>query len=149
MHLLDRRALRAHASAIVESFSIQASGVEAATASLSGGNLQKLILGREISRGPRLLVIHQPTQGLDLASCRFVAERIERLAEDGCAVLLLSSDLDEILHLSTRVLVMYRGRIAGSFEGGRIDRRSIGRAMAGLPAPPAPSVAPERPGGHA
>jgi len=132
LRFLDKRAMEARCRDIVERFSVKASGTDARTASLSGGNLQKLILGRELYGELRVLIIHQPTQGLDLASARFVREQIRAQAEAGVAILLISSDLDEVMRMCSRLLVMYKGEFAGRVERADYDRRELGRLMAGL-----------------
>ncbi|MBM4354915.1 MAG: ABC transporter ATP-binding protein [Deltaproteobacteria bacterium] len=131
---IDLAAMSGFAERILDTFHVRHSGAWAPTTSLSGGNLQKLILGRELSHDPAVLVVHQPTQGLDLASTEFVCEEIRRQAATGTAVLLVSSDLDEVLRLSHRLLVIYRGRFVGGFEREQIDRARVGALMAGLTA---------------
>jgi simple sugar transport system ATP-binding protein len=132
---INPAAMVERARTILDSFRVRHSGAETLAASLSGGNLQKLILGRELSHAPAVLVVHQPTQGLDLASTEFVYDLLLEQASRGTAVLLASSDLDEVLRLSHRLVVMYRGRIAGEFPRVDFDRARIGALMAGLTTP--------------
>jgi len=100
---------------------------------LSGGNVQKIVLARELAGGAPFLVFSNPTHGLDIASSEFVLRSIADARSRGAAVLLLSADLDEILALSDRVAVMYRGRIVAEIgRGPGLDRRALGRAMLGL-----------------
>ena len=97
---------------------------------LSGGNVQRLILSRELANGVEVLVAAQPTRGLDFAATEFVRRSLRALREAGAGVLLVSSDLDELFELSDRLLVMYGGRIVARFEG-TYDRRAVGDAMTG------------------
>jgi simple sugar transport system ATP-binding protein len=98
---------------------------------LSGGNQQKLIAAREFDRNPAVLIAAQPTRGVDVGSIEFIHRRIVHARDEGGGVLLISSELDEILALSDRVLVMYEGRINGEFQRGQADERMIGLRMAG------------------
>jgi simple sugar transport system ATP-binding protein len=99
--------------------------------SLSGGNQQKLVVGRELDAKPKLLVVVQPTRGLDIAAVAAVRAKLRAEAERGCAVLLVSLDLDEVLALADRVVVMFEGRLNGAFERGAFDERELGRRMLG------------------
>jgi len=130
---LDRESMELRAGRIVSDFQVKGARHGCLAASLSGGNLQKLLLGREMFDTPGILVVHQPTQGLDLASTAFVHDLLRRHARLGAPILLISSDLDEILALSHRVVVLYRGLITGEFEfsGKGFDRRRVGACMAG------------------
>jgi ABC-type uncharacterized transport system ATPase subunit len=101
---------------------------------LSGGNQQKLIASRELSRGIKLLIAAQPTRGIDVGSIEYIHKRIIQARDSGVGVLIVSTELDEILSLSDRILVMFRGRIAGEFEGGKVSKSEIGLAMAGVAA---------------
>ncbi len=98
---------------------------------LSGGNQQKLIVAREFERKPKLLLAAQPTRGVDVGATEFVYRRIVRARDEGAGVLLISSELDEILCLADRILVMYEGRIAGEFSRGQVSERELGLKMAG------------------
>lgn len=129
---LSRRQLKADTEAILTQHEVVASGTDALVSSLSGGNLQKLLLGRELKQQPKVLVVHEPTQGLDLRSTAKVRRRLKEMSAMGCAVLLVSSDLDEVLELSDEVVVLSRGRVAGRAVGPEYDRVRIGQWMAGL-----------------
>jgi ABC-type uncharacterized transport system ATPase subunit len=98
---------------------------------LSGGNQQKLIVARELSRDIKLLVAAQPTRGLDVGSIEYIHKRMIAARDEGVGVLVVSTELDEILSLSDRILVMFRGRIVGAFEAGKVSVGEIGLAMAG------------------
>lgn len=129
---LDRKQMERATVDVIQRFNVKTPGLYCRASSLSGGNLQKLLVGRELEGVPRLLVVHQPTRGLDLSSTAMIHELLRRRAEGTAAVLLISSDLDEILSLSSSIIVLYRGRITGRFEESRFDRRLVGECMAGL-----------------
>lgn len=117
---------------LVDDFDIKTSDVGARGSTLSGGNVQKLVLARELSFEPRVVVFNKPTYGLDVKTTRAVRERIRRLAEDeGVAALLISTDLDELLDLCDRVAVLYRGRLSAVVENGPGAELRIGRLMTG------------------
>ena len=98
---------------------------------LSGGNQQKLVVAREFQRRPRVLIAAQPTRGVDVGAIEFIHQRIVRARDEGAGVLLVSSELDEILTLSDRILVMYEGRIAAEFSRGEVSERELGLKMGG------------------
>jgi ABC-type uncharacterized transport system ATPase subunit len=112
-------------------FDVRAPSIFTLAAHLSGGNQQKLIVARELSRDIKLLVAAQPTRGLDVGSIEYIHTRIIAARDAGVAVIIVSTELDEILALSDRILVMFRGRIAGAFEAGTATVADIGLAMAG------------------
>jgi len=129
-------AVTANAVARVEEFDIRTRSTSSPVGDLSGGNQQKVVLAREMSRPLRLLVASQPTRGLDVGSIEFVHTRIAAERDGGAAVLLVSTELDEIVALSDRVAVMYRGRVLG-VVGPDTPREVLGLMMAGLSAPEA------------
>ena len=102
-----------------------------AAGNLSGGNQQKLIFAREFQTAPQVLLAAQPTRGVDVGAIEFIHQRIIKARDDGAAVLLISSELDEILALSDRILVMYEGRIVAEFERGKVTERELGLKMGG------------------
>jgi len=120
------------AQELIERFSIQARGPRTPARSLSGGNQQKLIVGRELSKSPKLLIANQPTRGLDIAATQFIRELLLRLRDEGMAILLISADLDEIFELADRVAVMYRGTFTGILPAEELDREKVGLLMGGL-----------------
>ena len=128
---LDDRALRRNAEALIERFSIRARPGDAA-ASLSGGNLQKLVLARVLSREPKAIVVAQPTRGLDIAATEYVHGELLAQRQRGAAVLLVSEDLDELLTLADRLIVLYEGRIVGRLAAADADPERLGLLMAGL-----------------
>ncbi|HET9096845.1 MAG TPA: ABC transporter ATP-binding protein [Candidatus Baltobacteraceae bacterium] len=129
--LIDRRAAREDAQAIVRSLDVRAASVDVAVRTLSGGNQQKIVVGRSLLGKPQFVLAYQPTRGIDVGAAALVQSRLVEARNAGTAVLLISFELDEILMLADRVLVMYRGAIAGSFARAEIDRARIGRLMAG------------------
>jgi simple sugar transport system ATP-binding protein len=100
--------------------------------SFSGGNQQKIILARELERNPDLLLVGQPTRGVDIGAIEFIHKRIVELRDAGKAVLLVSVELDEILSLSDRIAVMFDGRIMGERDPDQTDERELGLLMAGV-----------------
>lgn len=123
----------ANAEQRVGEFDIRLTSVQDPISTLSGGNQQKVVLAREMSRPLRLLVASQPTRGLDVGSIEFVHKRIVAERDQGTPVLIVSTELDEVLALADRIAVMYRGRIIGVVPGGT-DRDVLGLMMAGVPA---------------
>jgi len=115
---------------ILREFDVRAPGPDTPARSLSGGNQQKFVMGRALSRNPRVLVAENPTRGLDLHATAAIHARIRRAADDGAAVIFHSADLDEVLELADRVWVVARGRVT---EARSRDRETIGRMMLGVP----------------
>ena len=127
--LANRAAMRREASAAIKDYDVQgARSVNQKASLLSGGNAQKLVIAREFSRHPNVVVAHSPSRGLDARACAAVHERLIAARERGAAIVLISEDLDEILSLSDRIGVMTRGVIVGEFDR-PADRQAIGRAM--------------------
>jgi simple sugar transport system ATP-binding protein len=124
--------LRALTAQIIERFGVKAPGPEAAARSLSGGNLQKFIVGREIAAAPRLLIVSQPTWGVDVGAAARIRAEILALRDAGCAVLLVSEELDELFELSDRLVVMARGRLSPSIARDQASVEQIGMWMSGL-----------------
>ncbi|HSH43149.1 MAG TPA: ABC transporter ATP-binding protein [Arenicellales bacterium] len=128
---LNRSAGRRFVLEQMEKFDIRAPGPEARTGTLSGGNLQKILLARAMAFDPLVLVAAQPTRGLDVSAVEFVHDQFLRLRSDGRAVLLISEDLDELFALSDRIAVMYEGRIVGEMDAAATTPAEIGLLMAG------------------
>jgi simple sugar transport system ATP-binding protein len=126
---LNRKAIDAHARALIQQFDVRTPGPDVRIGLLSGGNIQKLLMARELAGNPRVLVCNKPTHGLDLKTARFVAETLRRHADAGNAVLLISSELDEIFDISDRIGVMYNGDLAAVFPRGAADAETIGQIM--------------------
>jgi simple sugar transport system ATP-binding protein len=126
---LDRRAMNRHAETLIERYGIRAPGPQALAATLSGGNKQKLVVGRELSRRTSLIIAENPTWGVDIGAIDFIHGELIRMRDEGRAVLLISTDLDEVIALGDRILVMYGGRIAGELDRAQADRERIGSLM--------------------
>jgi len=99
--------------------------------SMSGGNLQKIVLGRELSRNPKVLIAHNPTRGLDIGATEYVHKQLLKQADNGVGVLLISLDLDEILEISDRIAVIFEGKIMGIFDREHANIDEIGLLMGG------------------
>ncbi len=128
---LDFNAMERRAVELVEEFGIKAPSIHSPAGTLSGGNIQRLILARELSRNPRLLIASQPTRGLDIAGIEYVRRRIIETSERGAGVILISEDLDEIMQMSDTIAVMYEGEIRGIFSRDEAEVEKIGYLMAG------------------
>jgi simple sugar transport system ATP-binding protein len=129
--LLRLRHIRARATDLIHRYDVRAAEPSTPARQLSGGNLQKVVLGREFSGDPRVLVVAAPTRGLDVGAIETVHEYLRQAAAKGVAVLLLSEDLDEVLGLADRVAVMYEGRIAGELDVEEATVEELGLLMAG------------------
>jgi simple sugar transport system ATP-binding protein len=127
---LDRRRIRAHAARLIEEYAIKAAPGDT-VGSLSGGNMQKVLLARVLARGPRLVVVAQPTRGLDVGATEYVHRELLRQRERGAAVLLVSEDLDELLALSDRLVVLTEGRVAGTLPVAQATPERLGLLMGG------------------
>jgi simple sugar transport system ATP-binding protein len=131
--LLNLLAITAHAQRLVKSFDIRTSSLQTQVAHLSGGNQQRVILAREIDRNPHLLIAVQPTRGLDIGATEYIHSLLLEQKARGSAILLISTELDEVLALSDRIAVIFEGRIMGEVSAKGFDLQRIGRMMAGLP----------------
>ena len=125
------RAARADTRRIVEEFDVRTPGIEVTAASLSGGNQQKLIVGREMSENPVLLIASHPTRGVDVGAQAAIWEHLRTARAAGLAVLLISADLEELIGMSDRLTVILRGRLAGTYDPRTVTPRSSGAAMTG------------------
>ncbi len=129
--LMNFRAITAACKQAIRDYEIKTPGVETPIKSLSGGNIQKLVLARELARSPQVLIAAQPTRGVDIGATEYIHHRLLDERAKGTAVLLISEDLDEILALSDRIVVMYEGRIVGEMPRESVDVRQLGAMMAG------------------
>jgi simple sugar transport system ATP-binding protein len=129
--LLRLRAIRDRAIELIRVHRIAAPGPDAQARQLSGGNLQKVVLGREFSGDPRVLVAASPTRGLDVAATEAVHRFLREGAAEGMGILLIGEDLDEILALADRIVVMYEGRIVGELDASTATAEELGLLMAG------------------
>ena len=130
-HLLDNPAVGAHCAGLMERFDVRPPSPALRSSSFSGGNQQKLVLAREMAHAPRVLLVGQPTRGVDIGAIEFIHRELIKSRDAGCAVLIVSVELDEILSLADRILVMFAGRIVGEVDGAAADERRIGLMMAG------------------
>ncbi len=130
--MIDWRRVREHARDTIDRYSIKTPGPDAPAGNLSGGNIQRLVLARAFDREPSVLVLQNPTRGLDLRSARFVYDRVRDARDRGCAVVLISEDLDELSLLADRMVVLYSGEVVGERRRGHYDAYELGRLMAGL-----------------
>lgn len=130
--ILNSRAIREFAERSIDDFEIATPSTSHKTSYLSGGNLQRVILARELSHEPKALVANQPTRGLDVSAIEYVHRRLLDQAARGTGILLFSEDLDEILALSDRIAVMHRGKIVGLFDATEATREAIGLCMTGV-----------------
>ena len=115
---------------LLKEFDVRGGGPQTLAASLSGGNQQKVVVAREVARNPRVLVAAQPTRGLDVGAIEFVHRRLIEERDEGRAILLVSFELDEILSLSDRILVIYEGEIVAEYSPD-VSEEEIGIAMTG------------------
>jgi len=127
---LRRRRMRGDTDAMMERFDVRPRAPELASGRFSGGNQQKLVLARELGQAPRVLLVGQPTRGVDIGAIEFIHGQLRALRAAGCAILLVSSELDEILSLADRVLVMNAGRIAGERAIEACTEADLGMLMA-------------------
>jgi simple sugar transport system ATP-binding protein len=129
--VLNSRNVAASAARALQEYDVRPMELAIPASKLSGGNQQKLIVAREFHRNPRVLIAAQPTRGVDVGAIEFIHKRIVRARDGGTGVLLISAELDEILALSDRILVMFEGKIAGEFLRGRATESDLGLKMAG------------------
>jgi simple sugar transport system ATP-binding protein len=134
--IIDRKAMRASAAALIKQFSINCTGPEAPMWSLSGGNQQRVVLARELSHQPKVLVAAQPTRGLDVGAIEYMSEQLRESARAGVGVLLISTELEEVIDLSDRIVVISNGRIVGEMSSAEVDLERLGMLMAGAVATP-------------
>ncbi|MFF1478605.1 ABC transporter ATP-binding protein [Streptomyces sp. NPDC058301] len=132
--LLDNKAARLDTERIVREYDVRTPGIEVTAASLSGGNQQKLIVGREMSHNPKLLIAAHPTRGVDVGAQAQIWDQIRTARREGLAVLLISADLDELIGLSDTLRVMYRGRLVADADPATITPEELGSAMTGAAA---------------
>ena len=127
----NRKAIRKYTGRIYKQFDIRAAGVDTEVGSLSGGNMQKVVIAREFSFDSDVYIIAQPTRGVDIGAIEFIHNRILEKKEEGAAILLCSADLDEVLRLSNRVITIYEGHITGEFDRDHLEKTEIGYYMTG------------------
>lgn len=123
--------VRTHSQSLVDEFAVKTPDLSTPTSNLSGGNIQKLILARELSSSPKVLLASQPTRGVDIGAAEYIHQRLIEQRGEGTATLLISEDLDEVLGLSDRIAVMFEGKIVAVVDPQTSTREEIGLLMAG------------------
>ena len=126
---LDLRAIREHAVQVIKNFDVRPDNPDLTARSLSGGNQQKLIIGREFDKKPKLLLVAQPTRGVDIGAIEFIHRKLVALRDAGCAILLVSAELEEVTALADRLLIIHHGRIAGEVDPRKATFEEIGLLM--------------------
>ncbi len=129
---IDPPKMRALCARLMERFDVRPPDPDLRARDFSGGNQQKMVLAREIDVGPKVLLVGQPTRGVDIGAIEFINERLIELKRAGCAILLVSVELDEILALSDRIMVMNAGRVVGIIPRAEADRQRLGLMMGGV-----------------
>jgi len=133
--LLNRPGIQQRVDLVIREFDVRPPNPSLPARALSGGNQQKLIIGREFELPPILLLISQPTRGVDIGAIEFIHRKIVAMRDAGCAVLLVSAELEEVTALADRLLVLHNGRIAGEVDPARATHEQIGLLMTGGHAP--------------
>ena len=121
-----------NAEQLVEQFDVRTPSATVPVSNLSGGNQQKVIVARELSRPVKLLIVNQPTRGLDVGSIEYIHSQIVAIRDRGTAVLLVSAELDEILSLSDRIAVMFHGELVATMDAAEATREGLGLLMMGV-----------------
>jgi len=134
--LLQLQTIKSMCSNLMQGFDVRPGNPKLKSASFSGGNQQKLILARELDKSPDVLLVGQPTRGVDIGAIELIHQNIVDMRDRGCAVLLVSVELDEIMSLSDRILVMYEGRVVAEVNGRDADKTTLGLMMANAHAAP-------------
>src|SRR5919197_4037671 len=129
--LIDRRGAKVDTQRIVREYDVRTPGIEVVAAALSGGNQQKLIVGREMSGNPVLLIASHPTRGVDVGAQAAIWEHIRRARAEHLAVLLISADLDELIGMSDRIAVILRGQLVSEVDPSAVTPEELGSAMTG------------------
>ena len=128
---IDYRKTRALAEKLIDAYAIKTDGYEIEASALSGGNQQKIVVARELQFGNRILVVAQPSRGVDIGATRFIHEQIVKMRNAGCAVVLISTDLDEVLLLSDEIKVLYEGQIVATLPPSAVTPEELGLYMTG------------------
>jgi len=128
---LKQEEMKKFAEKVVVDFEVKTPGINVPISSMSGGNLQKVLMARELARNPKVLVVHNPTRGLDIGAAEYIHKQLVKQRENGVGVLMLSLDLDEILTVCDRIAVIYEGKIMGVVDREDADVDRIGLLMGG------------------
>jgi len=130
--LLDKNHMLAHATERMDEYDIRPRNPKLLASSFSGGNQQKIVVARELYRNPKLLIVGEPTRGVDVGAIEFIHKQLIKLRDQGCAIILVSVELDEILGLSDRILVMNKGQEVSTVDGEEANPKDLGLMMAGI-----------------
>ena len=130
--IINNKAINSNAELLREQFDIRCVNTSLSAGALSGGNIQKVILAREIARKPRFLVAVYPTRGLDMGAAQFIHSKLLEMRKNGVGILLISEELDEIMNLSDNIAVIFKGHIQKVLPAKTATRRQIGMLMAGV-----------------
>ena len=133
---LRKQAIRKESQALCQRYYVKTPSVDEKLENLSGGNQQKVVVARELSRKPRLLVAMHPNRGLDVGATQYIQKQILQARDEGAAVLLVSTELDEILEMSDTIMVLYKGRNMGIVQGDQASPQELGLKMAGIQSRP-------------
>ena len=132
--LLNYRQIRAEAKKAIEDYDVRTTGIKQRSGLLSGGNMQKFILARELDKHPKVLVCSYPTRGLDIKATYFIRETIQKSRDEGVGVVLFSGEMEELFSISDRIIVLYKGRVVGEVQPEDYNAYEIGRMMMGVKA---------------
>ena len=131
--LLNNNKIKEYSETLIENFNILCSSIDHEVNMLSGGNMQKIVVAREFSSNPDLLIANQPTRGIDVGANEFIWKKLVELRDQDKAIILVSADLNEILELSDSIIVMHNGEVVGSFvDSKKVDENELGMYMLGL-----------------
>jgi ABC-type uncharacterized transport system ATPase subunit len=130
--VIRRELARNYADRVIRSFDVRTEGPQARASALSGGNLQRFIVGREMQAGPRVLLVDQPTWGVDVGAAAVIRNALIALRGEGCAIVVISEEIDELYQLSDRLMVIFKGRLSPAVGAGEVSVDELGRWMAGL-----------------
>ncbi len=129
--IINTKFLNKHAEEVFNNYAVKADSISEPTSSLSGGNQQKVIIGRVLSQNPDIIVAAQPTRGVDIGSIEYIHEKLLEMKKAGKAILLISAELDEILKLSDNIAVIYNGKIVAEGNKADFDEQQLGLLMTG------------------
>lgn len=131
--LLDFKKIKEDVNRLIEDYGIKCDNKDALVKTLSGGNIQKVVVAREFSSGPQVIIANQPTRGIDVGASEFIRKKLVALRDEGAAVLLISADLTEVIEVSDSIIVMCDGEIAAYFpDASLVDEATLGEYMLGL-----------------
>ena len=129
--IINNKSISKYANEIISKFNVMTEGDSSKASSLSGGNLQKFVIGREILSKPELLIISHPTWGIDAGATQYIRNELIKLSNQGTSIIIISQDLDELIQLSNRIAVIYNGELSNSLETDSLDIKKIGLLMGG------------------